>query len=105
MNTTDFYNGMEKNREFDARRQAQADYAYAQEMEKLHNDHPAPNNDPTMLPDIYARLEALEHRVEELEGRVTRSPFVVVNENNVNAMTAISLTDPQLKEFISSVIK
>jgi len=104
MNDIDFYNGMERNREFDAKRQAQADYAYTKELKRLQNDHPTPTNNPTMLPDIYARLEALEHRIEKLEGMITRSPFVVVNNENVSAMTAITLSDDQFKKFMSNLI-
>lgn len=125
MNTADFYNAQAQNEIVDAKRQAYLDHIYETERAK-YSSYSYPKTEtkviekviekpvPTTNPDVVARLDRLENRIDTLYTMLTQRPivpktgdlFVFAPESaNVFSTNSITLSDEQFKELINVIKK
>lgn len=114
MNDADFYEGMARNEKFNARRQAQADYAYLEEARKLNNQSNANKDIPTSYD---ARLTRIEERLDNLyrmfgnigcvDNTISQNGklFMFVSKSNVMSDTSITLSDQQFEELMDRILR
>lgn len=112
MNTIDIHNGWVKNLEWQAKKQAQLDNIYDNERLKYHSYSQNQNNT-----DMYARLSAIECRLDRIEKKVdelhdmivrfdeSNGLFVFAPNQNVKANVAFSLSENQFEELIRQINK
>lgn len=121
MNTADFYNAQAENEIVDAKRQAYLDHIYETERAK-YSSYSYPKTEtkviekpvPTTNPDVVARLDRLENRIDTLYTMFTQRPivpktgdlFVFAPESaKVFSTNSITLSDEQFKELINVIKK
>lgn len=112
MNTIDIHNGWVKNLEWQAKKQAQLDHVYDNERLKYPSYPQSQNN-----ADVYARLSAIECRLDRIENKVDElhdmivrfdecnGLFVFAPNQNVKANIAFSLSENQFEELIRQISK
>ena len=112
MNTIDIHDGLIRNLEFEARKNAQLDNIYENERIKY------PYCPETQNTNMYNKLSSIENRLSIIENRIEELHDIVVNLNegnglftfsknqNVKEQTAsFSLSESQFKELIKMISK
>lgn len=127
MNSQDFHEGMVRNMEWQAKKQAQLDAIYERERAKYSTpvqtvttyveQKPVPYSvaHPIQQPesDISKRLDRIETRIDKLyemfgNAQISTCPhdklFVFAPQANINANQAITLTDQQFKILVDKLM-